>query len=146
MEEKEEDKEKKEDPDADLDSALVSAGNPQSSPADTSASTSEDGNGDGSPGGSGSKASDDHIGNAISDLLGSIFKGFRGDRGAGAGAGSDEKEEEPDKVTEPQGERQKASTAVRTSDLIYQTQPLCSAFYSISLSYVTQSLFQNTFC
>ena len=128
--EEEKEEEKKEDPDADLDSALVSAGNPQSSPAGTSTSTSEDGDGDSSPGGSGSKASDDHIGNAISDLLGSIFKGFRGDRGAGAGTGtgSGGKEDEPDKVTEPQGERQKASTAVRTGDLIDQTHPLCFLF------------------
>ena len=114
-EEKEEEDEK--DSEADIDSALVSAGNPQSSPADASsasASASEEG--------SGSKASDDHIGNAISDLLGSIFKGFRGDGGAGAGA--DGKEDEPEKVTEPQGERQKASTAVRTGDLIYQTNRL----------------------
>ena len=120
-EEKEEEKEDETDPEADLDSALVSAGNPQSSPADAnSASASEEG--------LGSKASDDHIGNAISDLLGSIFKGFRGDRGAGAGTGTDGKEDEPEKVTEPQGERQKASTAVRTGDLICQTiKPIHSA-------------------
>jgi hypothetical protein len=144
-EEKENEEEDEKDPEADLDSALVIAGNPQSSPADTSsASASEEG--------SGSKASDDHIGNAISDLLGSIFKGFRGDKGAGAGTGTgaDGMEDEPEKVTEPQGERQKASTAVRTGDLIYQTirlihsALLCSASLDfILLSYVTQ--LHNTF-
>ena len=115
-EEKGKEEEDEKDPDGDLNSALVSAGNPQSSPADANSASEE---------GSGSKASDDYIGNAISDLLGSIFKGFRGDRGAGAGAGTgtgaDGKEDEPEKVTEPQGERQKASTAVRTGDLICQT-------------------------
>ena len=126
-----------EDSDLDLDAALVSAGNPQLSPADTAG----DAAGDIKPSG-GSKGGDDHIGISISELLGSIFNGFRGrgDRGLGSGSETDGKDDAPETVTEPQGERQKSSTSVRAVDLasdcfalLYSTLLYSTLLYSTLL-------------
>ena len=128
---------KENDEDLDLDAALVSAGNPLLSPADAGADAAIDNKG--------SKGGDDHIGISISELLGSIFSGFRGrgDRGSGSGLDTDGKDDAPETVTEPQGERQKTSTAVRTGDLasdcftaLYSTL-LCSTLLYSTLLYST---------
>jgi hypothetical protein len=87
----EEEKEKE----ADMDAALVTAGNPLTAPSQESD--------DHAKGPSSVAGIDDVVGNAISELLGSIFKGFRGDKGP-----------DEESVTEPQGEKIKISTAVRT--------------------------------
>jgi hypothetical protein len=94
---------------ADMDAALVTAGNPLTAP-----SLESD---DHAKGPSSVAGIDDVVGNAISELLGSIFKGFRGDKG------TEDRDEES--VTEPQGEKIKISTAVRicTLSLIYTISP-----------------------
>jgi hypothetical protein len=78
---------------ADMDAALVTAGNPLTAPSQESD--------DHAKGPSSVAGIDDVVGNAISELLGSILKGFRGDKGT-----------EEESVTEPQGEKIKISTAV----------------------------------
>ena len=129
---------KENDGDSDLDAALVSAGNSQLSPSDAGAGAGADAASDNK----GSKGGDDHIGISISELLGSIFSGFRGrgDRGSGSGPESDGKDDAPETVTEPQGERQKTSTAVRTGDLasdcftlVYSTLLYSTLLYSTLL-------------
>lgn len=93
---------------ADMDVALVTAGNPLTAPSQESD--------DRARGPIPSAGIDDLVGNAISELLGSIFKGFRGDKGP------EDRDEES--VTEPQGEKIKIGTAVRAYTLSIITRTL----------------------
>lgn len=102
--EKEEAEEKVIDPDSDA--SPVTVGSPAHTGSDSSSGSNGDADTDRSKGSRSVGSDDDRVGNAISNLFGSIIKTFRSD------SDSDSEDKSEDTATSPQGDKVKSSTAV----------------------------------
>ena len=125
--------------DRDSDSSSVTVGSPTQAGSDSSSGNRDD-DFDRSRGSNKVGSDDDRVGNAISNLFGSIIKTFRSDKGSEEGS--------EDTATSPQGDRVKSNIAVRLvfSCFVPQLQHLECLFSPWSLTSLVYSVYLLLLC